>query len=513
MVLARILAVSSETPAAWDDYWYEQRGMMAASGIRITPDVALRISAVYRCVKLLAETMGALPLIVYRRLPDDAKQRATNHPLAETLEQRPNAWQTAFEFREMMMGHVLLRGNAFAEIIPRPGNPAMIDLLPLHPDRVRMERLADGRPRYLVRDSASSSEERKVLDEDMFHLRGFSSDGLRGLSLTSLASDTFGSALAMERYSGNLFRHGARPSSAITHPKTLSPQARTNLRQAIDDNHTGAENQGRPILLEEGMTWQQMGMTNTDAEFLASRNFTIAEIGRWFGIPLHKIMQLERSTNNNIEHQALEYVIDAVLPWAKRWEQCITRDLILAPQTFFAEFLLAGLLRGDTKSRFESYAQGRQWGWLSANDVRRFENMNPIDGGDSYMVPLNMMPASGAAAGVTPAAPTAMSGQLRLLAGDAASRVVRKEISAMQRLAEKTAGDEAAWGAGVEAFYAEHAAFVAATLRIPDHDAVQYARSQRDELLALGPTVLGSWETERTAQLAAMAANQEVTAA
>lgn len=525
--LGRIVA--GERPPDWDDYWYAEAGITSFAGTKVTARTAMQVGAVWRCVNLLASTIAALPLPVYRRLENGGKARASNHPLADVLEWRPNTWQTGFGFKEMLMGHVLLRGNFYAEILSGPRGP-VDQLRPVHPDRVtKIDQIADGTLRYHVRDVNGASE-RIVLGEDMFHLMGFSEDGISGLSILTMARESFGLGIAFDRYASSLFRRGMRPSGVLKHPEKLTPNARANLRAALEELHSGAENGGRPLLLDEKMEWQQIGLTNKDAEFLDSRKFAITEIARWFGVPPHKIADLERSTNNNIEHQGIEWVVDGILPWAKRIEQTITRDLIVAPEVYFAEFLLEGLLRGDTKSRYEAYALARQWGWLSVNDIRRLENMNPVEGGDTYLEPLNMVPAGGdrAASGglvlrhvgggrvpqlTGPAPGTAVTGQLRLLASDAAARVVRKELSAMRRLAEKTGDDQAAWHAGVTAFYADHGRFVAETMRIPEHQGVQYAHDQRDELLARGPVAMETWETDRVATLADMATHIEELAA
>lgn len=520
--LGQVVAGRVSAYSDWDDFWYNDAGVMTFSGTKVTPKSALAISAVWRCVNLLASTIAGLPLPVYRKLGDGGKERALNHPLADVLDFQPNPWQTAFGFREMLMGHVLLRGNFYAEI--RPGQRGAVDqLIPIHPDRVeKIDQLRDGSLRYEIRGQSGQEEDRVILSEDMFHVIGFSDDGIRGMSVISAARESFGLGLAIEQYAASLFKRSARPSGVLKHPKTLSDPARRNLRTAIDELQAGSQNAGRPLLLEEGMEWKQIGLTNRDAEFLATRKFNITEVARWFGIPPHKIMDLERSTNNNIEHQNIEWVVDGVLPWAKRIETTIHRDLITAPELYFAEFLLAGLLRGDLKTRYEAYALARQWGWMSVNDIRRLENMNPIKGGDVYLEPLNMVPAGSdrpatatayrqIGGGEVLALPgPAVNSQLRLLAGDAAARVVRREVAAMRKLAERTGGSGEAWAAGVTEFYADHGRHVAEMMRIPEHDAIQYARDQRDELLARGPDALADWETERASHLADMATLTDV---
>lgn len=523
-LLTRILAADP-----FDDRYYPGVGMVSSTGINVTTEVALRVSAVWRCITLLSQTMASLPLPVYRHTADDGKERAREHPLWDVLNREPNEWQTAYEFREMMMGHLLLRGNFYALIVPG-ARGAVDQLVPQHPDRVKIE-LDGNLPVYKIR-RRDSTEIKTFLADEVFHVRGFGTDGYRGLSVIELARDTISLGIAYDEYAGGLFKHGAQPPGVLTHPKGLSTTARRNLRRSIRENYGSRANYGRWLILEEGMKWEKIGMTNADAEYLASRKFSVTEIARWFGVPPHKVADLERSTNNNIEHQGIEWVVDGVLNWARRIESAMLRDLVIAPQLYFVEHLLDGLLRGDIKTRYEAYAKAIQWGWMSPNDVRRLENMNPIPGGDVYLRPLNMQPfggRDGEAAGVSFAhvgtdgkviplpLPSsnghALNGQLQRLATDAATRVVRKEVAAMRKLIEKSGTDADAWQAGVEAFYVDHARFVADTMRIPESDARQWARDQRDEILGDGPMVLERWETDRAPELAKLSVFQEVTAA
>lgn len=498
-LLTRIYAGDIAAPPPWDDSWYGQAGMQSSAGIAVTPDSALQISAVWACTRLIAETLASLPLVTYHRLDNGGKERARNHPLYDVLHDRPNRWQSRFEFVEMLTGHAALRGFGIARRVA--GDRGYVDeLIPIHPDRVFRERIAGGDYRFRV--TLPNGTEEVLIRDEVFELRGFGTDGMNPISPIEVARNSLGIALALDATAGSMFRNGVRISGTLEHPKELSDKARGNLRKAIAEQHSGAQNAGGFLLLEDGLHWQQIGMTNTDAEFLASRKFSVAEIARWFRCPPHKIGDLERSTNNNIETQSLEFVTDTIVPWATRWEQAILRQLIIAPQYYYAKFVIDGLLRGDIKSRYEAYAQGRQWGWLCADDIREKEDMNPLPNGagQEYLVPLNMHPAGTAR---PDAASAAVKAQLRMLASDAGGRVVRKEIAAMGKLAEKATGDE--WRSGVEAFYREHADFVAKTLRIADHVARSYCARQRDDLLVRGADALLDWEAERIPELTELA--------
>ena len=520
MGVLRILAADTMLNPL-DDRLYSNSvgGSTSLAGVSVSPDAALSISAVWRACDLLASTMAKMPLIVYRSTNDGGKERFPAHPLYWLLHDQPNNRQTSFEWREMMMGHALLRGHAYSEILPGPRG-AVDQLVPLHPDRISPKDgemdPATGRLRYWY--TMPNGTKRAILQEDMFHLRG----AMGGVSIIQAARESIGMGIALARYGAATFGNGARPSGVVKSDKVIAGPGREKLRQEINQMHGGPDNAGRWMLLDEGMTWQQIGMTVADAEFVNTMQWTIADWARWFGLPPHKLMQLERSTNNNIEHQGIEFVVDAVLPWALRWEQTIQRDLIQVP-VFFAEFLLQGLMRGDTAARYAAYAIGRQWGFLSVNDIRRLEGMNPIPGGDVYLSPLNMVPAGTSAPAIGPG-PTDDSGQVdealapalipsaNDFARDAAARVIRKEIAAMNKLAARTADDPAAFEAGVRDFYRDHGSFVSQVLHISTADASQYARDQRDALLTEGIAALRAWETEQIPHLADLALHQEVLA-
>jgi HK97 family phage portal protein len=385
-------------------------GAATASGVSVTPATALQISTVYACVRVLAESVAMLPLILYNRRPDGGKERDESHPLFEVLHDRPNAWQTSFEFREMMMGHLALRGNAYAEIVPGQ-TQVVAELLPLHPDRVIPFRAPDGRIAY--KHQSERGPERVLLQDEMFHLRGLSSDGVTGLSPIQLHRESLGLAVATQEHGARLFGNSARPDGVLTVPSVLDEEAEKALIAGWERRHRGSANAHRIDVLDGGMEWKQVGMTSEDAQFLETRKFQRGEIASIFRVPPHKIGDLERATFSNIEQQSIEFVTDTLMPWLVRWEQAISRDLFSpeSRRTRFAEFLVAGLLRGDQASRFTAYATARQWGWLSANDIRRLETLNPIEGGDVYLSPTNMEPAPAVREG-DPAPPLSLRGLL-----------------------------------------------------------------------------------------------------
>ena len=366
-------------------------GFQSASGITITEQTALRSAAVYACVRVLAESVASLPLITYRRT-DTGKDRALNHALYPLLHDTPNSEMTSFEFRETMMGHVLLWGNAYAEIeLNNRGD--VLGLWPLRPDRMQVTRNQMGTLayRYQMPDNSYT-----VFPQSMiFHLRGLSSNGIVGYSPIQMARNAIGLSLATEEFGGRFFSTGARPGAVLQHPGQLGDKAYERLKTSWAEQHQGLSNAQRMAILEEGMQIETIGVPPNDAQFLETRQFQIKEIARIFRVPLHKIGDLENATFSNIEQQETGFVVDSLRAWLVRIEQAITRDLVgpLERRSIFVEFLIEGMLRGDQASRYAAYAQGRQWGWLSVNDIRRMENMNEIEEGDVYLEPLNMKEA------------------------------------------------------------------------------------------------------------------------
>lgn len=473
----RILGVAPEVERdATDDRWWMDGGWGAqtSSGVKINPDFAMTLSAVFACVRLISETVGALPLPVYERLANGGRERATKNPLYRVLHDRPAQHITRPEFVGFMMAHVLLRGNGYAQIIEPTREYPLMQLKPIHPDRVAIEKTANGQRRYRVMDESGRSQ--VLLPDEMFHLRGLSLDGETGMSVIAYARETMGLASAAESYGGRFFGNGSRPSGILRTDGKLSETAAKRLRDQWSALH-GGKNSHKTAVLEEGLSWQQVSIAPEDAQFLETREFQANEVARWFGVPPHMIGLVSGSTSwgTGIVEMSLGFVTYTLLPWLRRFEQAISRDLIIADQKYYAEFETAALVAGDIEGRYGAYAIGRQWGFLSINDVRRRENMNPVPGGDEYMVPFNMRPATR-----VDGVPDAVAAHYRMLARESAARVVRKEVAALNRLATKTQG-YADWSNGVDEFYATHGQFVAEALCIDIEGANGYATQRRDD--------------------------------
>ena len=374
------------------DQWmdWQLTGFPNSSGQPVTINTARALTAVFCAERILSETVAQVPLNLYKRV-SGGKEVAEDHPLQKTLK-RPNLWQTSFEWRRMMMGHVCLRGNAYSEIIfDDDGYPIM--LIPRHPDRIEVKQINDREIGYGHR--MPNGVLRPIPPGAMFHLRGLSSDGIKGDSLITLFRNVFGQAAATEEHGSRLFSNGTQIPFAIKHPKSLSDVALRHLRESFDSEHVGVDNFHRPMFLEDGMDVVKLGLSAEDSQFIESRTFNIGEFARMFNIPLHMLKELSRATYSNIEHLAIEFVTITMLPWYVLWEQRMDRDLLSDDDfdDYYTKFTVNGLLRGDIKSRFDAYAVARNWGWLSANDIRRLEDMNDVERGDVYLQPLNMIEA------------------------------------------------------------------------------------------------------------------------
>lgn len=355
------------------------------AGHAVTPLSALNVGPVLACVRLISEDIAKLPFPVYRREGDGGRERARDTAYWGLIHDRPNPWQSSQQFREMLTAHALLRGNGFADPVMRGGR--VTALLPLQPDQVRIEIADDGTPLYFVRPLRGGAEEMRTRRE-IFHLPGFTIDGVNGVSVVRQARQTIAHAMATESHGAKFFGNGAHPGAVLKHPGNLSKGAQERLKDDVKEA-AGGDNAGDFLILEEGLDWKQTTLSNEDSQFLQTRQFEVTEIARWFRVPPHKISDLSRATFSNIEHQALEYVTDTLMPWAQRWENAVNHTVI-REDGLFAELLFDALLRGDTQSRHQAYriATGRPW--MAPNEVRERENLQLKEGLDEVSTPLNV---------------------------------------------------------------------------------------------------------------------------
>lgn len=390
MFLSKIRASSGEDRSPFSDFWFRPVGVRTSSGMQVSADTAMCLSAVFRAVTLISGHIAMLPLDLRK---EGTKKRIAEHPIYK-LFKRPNDWQNGFEWRQMMTGHLLLRGNAYCEI-SETARGGITALVPLHPDRVLIEQLPTGDWRYRITDS--NGTQRVLSRGQVWHLRGLSSNGICGMSVIEYARESFGLGLAAQNYGSRFFANDAKPSGGwIEFPgKFADKAARTTFRESVQAVQ-GDSNRGKIMVLDSGMQYHEVGINNKDSQFLESRQFQISDIARWFGVPPHKLADLSRATFSNIEQQALEYVNDCLLFWAEVWEAAIESELLFDDEGLEAEFNFAKLLRGDSASRYGNYAKGISAGWLTRNEARDDDGREPIDGLDEPLRPLNMIEESDA---------------------------------------------------------------------------------------------------------------------
>lgn len=365
------------------------------AGVRVNESTALNVSTVYACVRNIAEDVAKLPLHLYS-FDGDNKQRERTHPLYRILHDAPNPEMSSVDFRQCLTGHLGSWGNGYAEI-EWAGNNKVLGLWPIHPRRVQVKRDEAGNLYYEVRSADGTGAAKMLKPYQMFHVRGFSPDGVMGYSPVRVAAESIGAALATDKFASAFFGNGAWPGFALEHPGTIEEEARQALRNSFEERHRGGENAHRPILLQDGMKLNRFSVPPDEAQFLETRQFSVEEICRWYRMPPHKVQQLLRSHYNNIEHQSIEYVTDTLLPWLVRWENEIRRKLIPDGQPLFAEHSVEGILRGDSESRAKFYNQMFQVGAFSTNDILKLENRNGIgEDGDRRFVMANLLPLDAA---------------------------------------------------------------------------------------------------------------------
>jgi HK97 family phage portal protein len=483
---------NSGAPPMDSDYWFQPLGMRSSSGMAVSEDSAKRIATVLACVGILGRNVGSMPCKIYTEGPDGSKKIVRQHPLYDVLYSRPNDQQTAFEWKQMMQGHLELRGNAYSEIIPGPRG-AVDQLIPMHPDRVTVQQIKpSGRLLYRYNDPLTGGT-RNLVQEEVFHLRNFSDDGLVGQSTVQMACDTFGIALAQQDYTARFLQNDARPALALTGTNFKTKEDEKAFRETWQSGQTGA-NRGKAAILPSGVDIKSIGVTPNDQQLLDGKKFSRIEIASIFGIPPHLIGESEKAaTYASVEQFNIMYVVYCLLPRIVLWEQAIQRDLITSTR-FFAKFDMAELLRGDTASRYAAYSQALGLGFMCQDEVRALEGLNAIPGGvgKKYWRPAQWMPldnlgnppqlASGAteadvADDGDPAAgdqgpnegdaaaraqhAAAIKDRLTLMASSAADRCVRKEVAGLRKLSERGMDTYQ-----LSEFYEDHAKFVQTVMHL-----------------------------------------------
>jgi HK97 family phage portal protein len=363
-----------------------------STGKVVNEKTAMSVITVYACVRVLAEAVAGLPVHVYRYNSDGSKARMHNHPLYRLLHDAPNHEMTSFIWRETLMSHLLIYGNAFSQIV-RNGKGEVVALYPLTPDKITVER--DKSTNELIYTYRCENGEIKLNRWNILHIPGLGFDGIMGYSPIAIARQTIGMALAVDEYGSSFFANGANPGGVLEFPGPVKDIKR--VKESWNAGHQGASNANKIAILEEGAKFSSISISPEQAQFLETRKYSTNEICRLFKVPPHLVGDLERATFSNIEHQSIEFATHSIRPWVARWEQSLQQALVLPSErdSVFVKFNMDGLLRGDYASRMQGYATARQNGWLSANDIRELEDMNRIpteQGGDEYLVNGNMKP-------------------------------------------------------------------------------------------------------------------------
>ena len=363
------------------------------SGEQVDEKSAMQIATVYACVRLLAESVAQLPLHLYKCTDDDGQEKAKGHPLYKILYREPNPEMTSFSFWEVMMTHLLLWGNAYAQVV-RDGRNGILGLYPLLPENVEIDRTEKGELYYIYH--AYTDEKPGEINKDVnfrrdeiLHIPGLGFNGLVGFSPIAMMKNALGTNIAVEKYGSSFFKNNGQPLGVLVHPGVLKdPQ---KIRDNWMDTYGGPNNAHKIALLEEGMQYKAISLPPEDSQFLSTREFGVEEICRIFRVPPHMVQDLKRATFSNIEHQAIDYVVHTLDPWLVRIEKAIVKDLLVEEEKddYFPKFNVDGLLRGDYKSRMDGYSVGISTGIISPNEARRKENMPPLpeeEGGDFHIV-------------------------------------------------------------------------------------------------------------------------------
>ena len=469
MFITRIAASAGDggdsDRSPYGNWFFQPVGMRSSAGVRVTADSALALSAVWSCVKVLAESFAVMPFQLYRLTVDaegvETRAVVRKHWLARLLAKRPNRWQSPFEFRLMLMGHLALRGNAFCQITAN-GSGEIIELLPLHPDRMTVEQLPSGDYRYRYVDQNGTSH--YFTRGEVWHLRGLSDDGVMGMSPIAYQRESIGEGLAMQAYSSRFFGNDARPGGWIEYPGQFKDQATKQAWRDSWQKQQGGANRGKVAVLERGMKFHELGLNNADSQFIEGRGLKVSDVCRIFRVPPHMIGDLSRATFSNIEQQSIDFWTGTMLPIAELWESSIEffllgQGLPGAEDDLEPEFDMDRMMRGDAVARSTYYASRTQWGSIMPNEVRAREGDQPKPWLNYTMRPVNMVkmdadgeegpespelpgapdpddaptPPGGGRALVVQTMATASLARLQLVLEGNADRLARRAVGALSR--------------------------------------------------------------------------------
>lgn len=481
-------------------------GFRTLAGQTVTPVNATTLSAYYACQRVIGEDLGKVPWMVFERLAEGGKQRLTTHPAWRLIHDRPNPEMSPMSFKEAMAINAQGWGNGYAEIeFNLAGDP--INLWPIYPSNVRIRRDEDTDELFYevrlfdtIEVGGRQIETVRIPENRMFHILNTSTDGIHGISVARVGAESIGHAIATQKFGASFFGNGAHVSGVLTHPGELSDEIEARMRRSWNSIYQGPNKSNQIAILEEGTTFNKISIPPEEAQYLQTRMFNVEEICRWHRVPPHKVQHLQRSTFSNIEMQSREYVVDTLLSWTTRFQEEANRKLIKDSEreTIFTEFVLDALLQGDSKARAEFYTKLFMLGSISSNEIRSFENMNPVEGGDQHFIPLNMAPLETASQEMQNTE-TQTTGQvpggndpgvnaeevinsLESVLFDAAEKVSNKEKKAVQRATKKYKDDNISFASWSEKFYAEHEQYIFTAFMPVAETASQLLNIDSDEL-------------------------------
>ncbi|MBR1070840.1 MULTISPECIES: phage portal protein [Bradyrhizobium] len=498
-----------------DDFWYSELGRKSKAGIRVTADIALRASAVYSCVKVLAETMASLPMSVYRVQPNGDREEFNSHPIGELIRYQPNGIQTAVEFWETTILHAALRGVGFAEI--KPGARGAVDqLVSLHTDRVTTEVIRDGTLRFKITDPFTGAT-RTLLQEEMFRIPGLSSDGVNGLRAVDIAADAIGLGIAADNYASRIFSNNLNMGGFLSSQKKMSPEAQRRLITKLVEMFAGGNNVGRPMILQDGIKYEKASMLASEAQLLEARKWQLLEVARFWRIPPHMLGIDDTTNRSTVEEQSLNFVRYTIRPWARRIVQAIRRDLILAKGVYEVAYDFDDLEKGNLQARADYISKALGAGgtpaWLTQNEARQWEGWNRRSEPWADVLPQGTNPGGGAAGAKQPAALPAETPAIEDNSPDArARRLADKENKAFGKALVRHAGDADGMRDWIKAFYGGHVSSVMKMLDIRRDGARAYCEFQKREALGANDwhALLETREEKLAATIAAVLKQHEV---
>lgn len=430
---------------------------------KVNNQTALTVSTVYACMRNVSEDIGKLPLKVYRREGDNRVEQQ-QHPLARILQSQPNPEMTAINFRETINANTMGWGNGYAEI-QRDITGKPIYLWPLKSSCVTMYR-QQGTNRIFYRVTTKDGKSSDIWGEDILHLHGLGFDGVSGYNLVQYMAEGIGAARGTDKFAGTFFSNGLRSSGSVTHKGNITQPAQDRLKKQLEGDFGGADKSHKVLILEEGMEFKENSLDPKASQMIETRQFTVEEFCRWLRVPPHKVANLKRSTFNNIEEQNIDYVTDGLLGWCVRWEQALWWKLLTESekqQGYYLQHKVDGLLRGNIKGRFEAYSKMLNYGVFSINEIRGFEELNPVEGGNVHLVPMNFVPLQDAGKkqkGTTGNQQNAVVGTTKSMIDDLAGRLASREIKELEKHAKHADQDINRFKKWLNGFYNKHDAYI-----------------------------------------------------